>query len=290
MCEASGWRSRSQIRPAAGALATRGKRPPFGSRSATPTVGGRTPESVARRPALTAPPSTPTGRLSAPVPAHSFTPPLEAPRRPDTRSDGPRRDPFRRSGRDPERGIGAENCRIGRVRFMAADFPEHAPLRFTKDTMIEAMVATDQVVKAHRTGLALILMTEACGYTAPEAWRIMNPQSLASAKSARASVARWKRNHRRRYPLSVYEAMATRRITKSSLLEEMMTAMTAPDETVRERRMRLWKRSSGCGTGFRIDAELSDRSRLNRTVEPIRHSGPAEAARQRPDRDRPCSL
>ena len=75
-------------------------------------------------------------------------------------------------------------------------------------------------------------MTEACGYTAPEAWRIMNPQSLASAKSARASVARWKRNHRRRYPLSVYEAMATHRITKSRLLEEMMTA---PDETVRER-------------------------------------------------------
>ena len=153
------------------------------------------------------------------------------------------------------KGLGCEICSRNwerdRVSVMDREFPPDAPLRFTRDTILDAITATDPETKRRLTGLALILMTEGCGYSAVEAWRIMMPQSTASDASARSMVRAWKRNHRRRYPLSVYEALAVHGYTKYSLFDQLEQEMKAtkvrrgakpgtlvqtdePDEKVRE--------------------------------------------------------
>ena len=52
----------------------------------------------------------------------------------------------------------------------------------------------------------MILLTEACGYTAVAAYRLVRPASRASDRNAADYATKTKAHYRKTYPLSINEA------------------------------------------------------------------------------------
>ena len=77
------------------------------------------------------------------------------------------------------------------------------------------------------TGLKLILLTEACGYTAAAAYRLVRPESRSSDRNAADYVKKLKAHYRKNYPLSINEALDVHGITIEYVIEKLKRILEA---------------------------------------------------------------
>ena len=98
--------------------------------------------------------------------------------------------------------------------------------------LMQAFVAAinkhpEQARSNRMTGLKLIILTEACGYTNVAAYRLVRPESRASDRNAADYVTKLKAHHRKTYPLSINEALDVHGVTIEWVIEKLKKILDA---------------------------------------------------------------
>ena len=96
------------------------------------------------------------------------------------------------------------------------------------ETFVKTITRHPEEARSNRlTGLKLILLTEACGYTNVAAYRLVRPGNRASDENAAEYVRKIKKHHRENYPLSINEALEVHGVTIEWIIEKLKGILNA---------------------------------------------------------------